>query len=337
MKINRDFVVIDLQYIIILFGVFMFFVATIIPVLRYRRKIMAATRKQEEEEEEKKTKTITSYRDLYEYVSNFTLTDDQYNELIDVLKKRQISVSSISSSSSSGDNDQGWLYAYQMTWINVEVTNDRGQCETDWVLVKVGRSDPEKIQKRLQGELSLLVGNNQKLPVKFAPTLPVLSPTTSRKYYDEAQKNWCRYDDLLFLFNCDTSKEAKYRHYPTGLGVEVGTGRFAVQPPTMNLEWCTTKTLKIKAKALRAWILGLSMNPSTNCEPKGVAYADVTAHSLGESEWVIVPKNIVNYVKLAQLTSEDEYIELMQRVYQDLSLRNVQSVTLTLVDRPDHN
>ncbi len=327
MKINPDYPLFDERASLVVFLVVISIVSIIVNFVkrlrRKRRKGMAAAA----------ATVVDKYLLVLNQLKEETFTNEQLDEMISVLKMKQLpDVSVVAASSSSQSDGQGWLYAYQLTWVDVQITDSHGRIDDSWILVKVGRSDPKNIQGRLQDEARLLSGDRQRLPVKFRPAIPVIPPTTSQNYYADAHRNWQRHTDLLFLFNCDTGKEAEYRHYPTGVGVEIGTGRFAEQPTDMNLEWCTAG-LKVKAKALRAWILGMSMNVTT---AGGVTPKDVTTESLGESEWVVMPRTVADYVKLAQITTEDEYKALMKRVYVSLSGFDVKSVTLTLVDRLDH-
>lgn len=269
-----------------------------------------------------------SFDELIQTVATTQLTEEQCRELIRVLDAR------LPKQEEPVDvplppSPSGWLYAYLLPWVEVVVTDTQGGKRMDWALVKVGRSDPNNVQERIQREVRLLSGKQQRLKIKYAPSVPLLKPMTSKEYCDDAYAKWSAYIDLLFLFNCDVGREAEFRHYPTGVGIEVGTGRFSEQPGTMKLEW-VQKNLKIKAKALRAWILGMPMTP------EGASISDVTSESLGESEWVVMPQEVVDLVKTARVRSEAQYVDLMVNVRERLSKYSVQSVTLTLLGRSDH-
>jgi hypothetical protein len=227
---------------------------------------------------------------------------------------------------------QGHFYAYQLPFVSVHVQHTDPLIQTQWSLVKVGRADPGNIQQRLCGERVMLQGNRQLFVPKPTIHTPETRPLEDLEFRQEVDRDWGIYTDLLFLFEGDIGREKEYRKWPTGVGIEVGTGCLNPIPPTLALHWYHRNS-KIKATALRAWILGMCMNIREN---GGVAVGDVTPESLGESEWVIIPTHLVQWGRTFRINSEYAFRMFLTEVHRTISPLLIQSVTLTIPGRIDH-
>lgn len=233
---------------------------------------------------------------------------------------------------------QGHMYAYRIPHVGVSVNFQGGVSKSDWSLVKVGRSDPTKVEKRLHGEAALFMGARQKLTVPPVLGIPRADTGKGKKKLLQTEaafvagvyEKWTTYNDMLFLFPADVGKEAEYRHYPTGVGVEIGTGRLIKQPTDMHLEWFFTN-IRLKACALQAWVMGMSMN--TN----GATPTSMGKDSLGASEWVVIPHDLITDLRSNIIRSEVDFLTLVEKAYAHYdALPAIESVKITLGARPNH-
>lgn len=225
---------------------------------------------------------------------------------------------------------QGYMYAYRLPIIKVRVTyQKKGGVDEKWTLVKVGRAEPDNIRDRLCSERVNLRGAHQLMtPVPELAT-PETAPMSDEDFHQFVHDNWAHYSDMAFLFTGNTGREKEYRSWPTGLGVEVGTGCLSPIPEKLSKDWYYDNN-KIMATGLRAWILGMPMNIIG-----GAKYGDVTRDSMGESEWVIVPNAVFQHVRDAQIRTEAEYQRILADVHRVLNVLRIDHVDLTIEGRPD--
>lgn len=225
---------------------------------------------------------------------------------------------------------QGYMYAYRIPFIKVFVNPDIGGSSESWYLVKVGRTSAGKCHQRLCGESAIFCGIRQHLTGKPKVSIPSRDGTkyTDQLFEESVHANWATHEDLMFVVACDIGREEEYRCWPTGVGVDVGTGELATIPERLDGD-CRFDNLRIKPKALRAWVLGMSLAQGE--------YGGAPSESLGESEWVIIPKRVFEYARHRPIRTESDLQAFIEISRQVISAQHVVTVELTLEARSDHH
>ncbi len=224
---------------------------------------------------------------------------------------------------------QGHLYAYRIPFINVVVNRNNGGSTEPWCLVKVGRADPDNCYQRLGGESAIFCGERQHLDPKPRVYIPHREGVrlTDAAFEEVVYDNWVIHEDLLFVVACNIGREREYRCWPSGMGVDVGTGRLSHLPEKLHVD-CRYSNLRIKTTALRTWILGMSLTEDS--------YRKAPTESLGESEWVVLPTRVFDRAREQHIRSEKALQELIAFSNSIISEQAIFEVELTLLQREVH-
>jgi hypothetical protein len=235
---------------------------------------------------------------------------------------------------------QGSVYVYQIPGIAVTLVSSPAHVlsKATWVVVKVGISKPNKLAKRLTGEgrmwrdgtkLQVFIpGHNETFFVKGNRNdlVPVTKNQAERwsniQLTEYVRANYITFKDVICIQPADIGKEDLISSYPTGIGINIAKESDLVTEVPETFKF---KKGNIQKKALALFFRNEAIVPDKQSPSTG----------FGETEFVIMPENLITYLVDQWKDRIDimTVLDIFKNAYDGLNLKQI---TLTNNKHPTH-